>query len=124
MMKEELLKVKEDERGKLVEVFKVHNFGQVFFLVSKVGVVRGNHYHKRKIEKFCVIEGEAKINLRDRQTGELRQYLVSGGRPQVVLIPVNHTHNIENIGNSEVKLLVWANEVFDPEDADTFSEEV
>lgn len=123
-MKEELLKTREDERGKLVEVFKVPGFGQVFFSISKPGVVRGNHYHKRKVEKFCVIEGEAEISLRNRQTEELKSYLVSGKKPQVVPIPVNHAHNIINVGNSEMKLLVWANEIFDPKDSDTFSEQV
>lgn len=123
-MKEELLKVRQDERGKLVEVFKVSNFGQVFFSVSKLGVVRGNHYHKRKIEKFCVIEGEAEINLRNRETGVVRKYPVSGDMPQIVPIPINHTHNIINVGSSEMKLLVWANEIFNPDDSDTFSEEV
>lgn len=123
-MKEELLKIREDERGELVEVFKVPGFGQVFFSISKPGVVRGNHYHKRKIEKFCVIEGEAEISLRNRQTEELKSYLVSGKKPQVVPIPVNHTHNIVNVGNSKMKLLVWSNEIFDPDDSDTFSEQV
>lgn len=121
---EESLKIRQDERGKLVEVFKVPEFGQVFFSVSKPGITRGNHYHKRKVEKFCVIEGEAEINLRNRKTGELKKYSVSGDKPQIVPIPVNHIHNIINTGDSEMKLLVWANEIFDPEDSDTFSEEV
>lgn len=118
------LKVKKDERGFLVELFKIPGAGQLFFSTSKPGVTRGNHYHTRKIERFCVIEGKAKIRLRDRKTGEIKEYLVSGGAPEIVDMPVHWTHDITNIGNNEMKLLVWVNEVFDPKDPDTYQEKV
>lgn len=121
---EGFLEKKEDERGYLVEAFKIPSAGQLFYSVSKPGVVRGNHYHARKIEYFCVIEGEALIRLRNRDNGEIKEYNVSGQKPQVLAMTVNWTHNIKNTGVGEMKLLVWANEVFDPADPDTFKEEV
>lgn len=121
---EGFLEKKEDERGYLVEAFKVPGVGQVFYSVSKPGVTRGNHYHNRKIEYFCVIDGEGLIRLRNRADGEIKEYRVSGSQPQVVAMTVNWTHNIKNIGSNEMKLLVWVNEVFDPADPDTFAEEV
>lgn len=118
------LEIKEDERGKLIEVFKMPDFGQIVYSTSKPGVVRGNHYHTRKIERLCVIEGRAKISLRNRLTGEIKEYDVFGDKPEIVEMPVNWTHNIKNTGDAEMKLLVWVNEVFNPADPDTFQEEV
>jgi UDP-2-acetamido-2,6-beta-L-arabino-hexul-4-ose reductase len=124
-MSEKLI-IKEDKRGKLVEIFKFPKpvTGQVFFSTSMPGVVRGNHYHTRKIEYFCVIEGTAKIKLRNRNTNEIKEYIVSGESPEIVEMTINWTHNIQNIGEGKMKLLVWANEVFNIDDSDTFAEEV
>lgn len=118
------LERKDDSRGTLIEVFKMANDGQVFYSTSKPGIVRGNHYHTRKIERFCVIEGSATIRLRNRSTDEIREFHVSGEKPQIVTMLINWTHNIKNTGTTEMKLLVWANEVFDPQNPDTYSEQV
>lgn len=120
----EKLEIKGDERGKLIEVFKFPNIGQIFYSTTNPGFTRGNHYHNRKIERFCVVEGNALIRLRNRQTNEIKEYTVSGENPEVVEMTLNWTHNIKNIGEGEMKLLVWVNEIFDPNDPDTFFEEV
>jgi len=118
------LEVKRDGRGKLIEVFKIPGTGQVSYSTSKPGVVRGNHYHTRKKEKFLVIEGKAKISLRNRESNEVKEHYVSGNDPEIIDIPVNWIHNVENIGESELKLLMWMTEVFNSDDPDTYSEEV
>ena len=123
-MENKKLEIKQDERGGLMEVFKFPNDGQVFYSTTKPGFIRGNHYHKRKIEKFCVIEGSALIRLRNRETNEIKEYSVSGGKPELVEMTLNWTHNIKNVGDGEMKLLVWVNEVFNINDHDTFAEEV
>ena len=41
-----------DERGWLFELIKQPSFGQIFVSIPKPGVVRGNHYHHSKVEKF------------------------------------------------------------------------
>lgn len=123
-MENKELEIKSDDRGNLIEVFKFPEVGQVFYSTSKPGVIRGNHYHTRKIEQFCVVEGTAKIRLRNRETNETKEYVVSGDAPKIVEMTVNWTHNIQNIGDGEMKLLVWSNEVFNPDDPDTFAEEV
>jgi len=120
----EQLEIKKDSRGKLIEIFKIPNFGQIHYSTSKPGVIRGNHYHTRKIERFCIIEGQGKIILRNRKTNERKEFTLSGQKPQVIEMPINWTHNVKNIGNTEMKLLVWTNEIFDPNNPDTFSEEV
>jgi len=123
-MENKKLEIKEDDRGKLIEIFKMPEFGQVFYSTTKPGIVRGNHYHTRKKEYFCVIEGDALIRLRNRKTNEIKEYKVSGSSPEVVEMLIGWTHNIKNTGENEMKLIVWVNEVFNPEDTDTFYEEV
>jgi len=122
-MKNELI-LHEDERGGLIEVFKFPNDGQIYFSTSHPNITRGNHYHNRKIEYFCVVKGEAVIRLRNRETNELIEFNVSGNNPKSIRIPVGHTHNISNTGKDEMFLLVWISEIFNPDDTDTFYEEV
>lgn len=87
-------------------------------------MIRGNHYHKRKIETFCVIEGKALIRLRNRSTNEIKEFHLSGNKPQIIEMPINWTHSIQNIGQSELKFLVWTNEIFNLQDPDTYAENV
>lgn len=121
---EKALKLNEDQRGHLVEVVKEGSGGQSFFSVTKPGITRGNHFHTRKVERFCVVKGEAVIRLRRMGTGEITEFQVSGSRPTALDIPVFYTHNITNTGNSELLTLFWTNEIFNPEDPDTYYAEV
>ena len=113
-----------DDRGSFVEVFKLEDGGQVSFSTTKSGITRGNHYHVRKNEKFCVVSGTASIKLRRIGTDKVIEYNVSGDAPSWVEMPIYYTHNISNIGESELVTLFWINEHFNPEDPDTFYEEV
>ena len=113
-----------DDRGYLAEVLKELSGGQVFFSVTRPGITRGNHFHMRKVERFCVIQGEAVIRLRRIGTDRTIEYHVQGSKPSFVDIPVYYTHNITNTGTTDVLTLFWTNELFDPEDPDTFYEEV
>jgi UDP-2-acetamido-2,6-beta-L-arabino-hexul-4-ose reductase len=118
--------IKEDERGNFIELMKSKTFGQVSISRSKKGVVRGNHYHNTKNEKFCVIQGEAVIRLRNILDDKIISYHVSGEKIEIVDIPPGYTHSIENLteGDGEMILLIWANEIFDPKNPDTYYCEV
>ncbi len=113
-----------DERGALCEVIKISGGGQVFFSTTKPGVTRGNHYHTRKVEWFCVVKGEATIRLRRLGEEKITEFHVSGERPEFISIPVLHTHSIENSGDTELLTMFWCNEIFDAADADTHFEKV
>lgn len=115
---------KSDLRGRFIEVLKSQEGGQVSISYSKPGVIRGNHYHNTKNEKFIVIKGKAKISFRNIRERTVTEYLVFSEKPQVIDIPPGYTHNIENIGEDEMILLIWANECFDPDKPDTFYCEV
>lgn len=118
------LQVNEDERGTLVELFKSVGFGQVFVSCTYPGVTRGNHYHDSKVEKFCVVHGSAKIAFRHIGEDDSFSFEVDGKQMQIIDIPPGYTHSITNIGDDEMLVLFWANEVFDPSRPDTYYCEV
>lgn len=119
-----MLKKHEDERGVYVETIKNHSGGQVSFSTTKPGITRGNHFHTRKAERFAVIRGKARIQLRRIGTDKIMSFYLDGEKPSFVDMPVWYTHNITNIGDDELYTLFWINEHFDPNDADTYYEEV
>lgn len=113
------LDTKVDARGSLAEFIKTPHGGQIFVSRTKPGVIRGNHYHHTKTEKFLVLEGEAIIRLRHLEQAVVLEYRVSGGEGRVVDIPPGYTHSIENLGSGEMIVLFWASEIFDAERPDT-----
>lgn len=118
------LNVHRDNRGHLCETVRSHTEGQTFFSVTHPGITRGNHYHLRKVERFTVVEGTAVIRLRKIGTEEVLEYRVSGDEPSFIDMPVFHTHNIQNVGTTDLMTLFWSNELFNPADPDTYPENV
>lgn len=108
-----------DERGSFIELVKTKECGQFSISNSKPGVIRGNHYHHTKIEKFIVVQGHAKIKFTNIIDGSNYEFEVDENDVKMVTIPVGYTHNIENIGNSEMILAIWCNELFDSDSPDT-----
>lgn len=113
-----------DDRGAFVEILRTIDSGQFSISTSKPGITRGNHYHNTKNEKFLVIKGEAIIRFRNIYSDKVIEYPVSDKKLEVVDIPVGYTHNITNIGTGEMILVIWANELFDKENPDTYYLEV
>jgi len=113
-----------DNRGSFVELLRLNGGGQVSFSTTRPGITRGNHFHTRKIERFAVIKGNARIQLRRIGTPEVINLMLSGDKPAYVDMPVWYTHNITNTGTEELYTIFWINEFFNPEDPDTFIENV
>lgn len=113
-----------DHRGSFTEMLRTPDRGQVSVNVSKPGIVKGNHWHHTKNEKFLVVSGRGIIRFRQLGSGEVTEYPVSGDRLQVVDIPTGYTHNIENTGDTDMVTIMWASECFDPEKPDTYYLEV
>lgn len=118
------LKMNKDRRGSFTEFIHSKDFGQFSVNIAKPGIVKGNHWHHTKVEKFLVVRGTARIKLRHMITGQGAEFITSGEKLEVVDIPVGYTHNIENIGTEELVTVMWANETFDPDRPDTYYEEV
>jgi UDP-2-acetamido-2,6-beta-L-arabino-hexul-4-ose reductase len=119
-----VLDPKSDQRGRLVELVKADTGGQMFISSTKPGITRGNHYHRRKVERFVVVEGAATISLRRLFSAEALTFEVSGDEPVAIDMPTMHTHNITNVGDDSLTTVFWADEIFDPERPDTFGEVV
>jgi UDP-2-acetamido-2,6-beta-L-arabino-hexul-4-ose reductase len=113
-----------DPRGTFVEVIRLGVGGQVSFSTTVPEVTRGNHYHTRKIERFAVIKGKALIQLRKIGTDEVLDFYLDGNEPSYVDMPIWYTHNIKNIGDEVLYTNFWINEFFDPNDPDTYFENV
>lgn len=113
-----------DPRGVFVETLKLGVGGQVSFSTTVPGITRGNHYHTRKIERFTVIRGKARIQLRKIGTTEVLNFDLDGSEPAYVDMPVWYTHNITNTGDEILYTQFWINEWYDPEDGDTYFERV
>ena len=102
-----------DPRGEFVEMLKTPDCGQFSYFTAHPGVTRGGHYHHTKTEKFLVIKGEALFRFRHLLSGELVELHTSGGTPQVVETIPGWTHDVTNVGDQEMVVMLWANENFD-----------
>ncbi|MDF0727061.1 capsular polysaccharide biosynthesis protein CapF [Cytobacillus sp. S13-E01] len=118
------LKMNVDQRGSFTEFIKTPDRGQVSVNISKPGITKGNHWHHSKNEKFLVVSGTGVIRFRKIDSYEIIEYFVSGDKMEVVDIPTGYTHNIENLGDTDMVTVMWANEYFDPEKPDTYFLEV
>lgn len=114
------LKMNIDERGSFTEFLKSPDRGQVSINISKPGITKGQHWHHTKNEKFLVVSGKGVIRFRKIDEEKIYEYFVSGDKLEVVDIPVGYTHNIENLGETDMVTVMWVNEVFDPEHPDTY----
>jgi UDP-2-acetamido-2,6-beta-L-arabino-hexul-4-ose reductase len=113
-----------DPRGVFVEMLKTRDSGQFSFFTAHPGVTRGGHYHHSKTEKFLVIKGSARFRFRHTQTQELHEVLTSGDKPEIVETIPGWSHDITNVGNDEMIVMLWANEIFDRDRPDTYADPV
>ncbi|HDI3235471.1 TPA: UDP-2-acetamido-2,6-beta-L-arabino-hexul-4-ose reductase [Vibrio cholerae] len=110
-----------DERGVFSEMLKTKQAGQFSFFTAHPGITRGGHYHHSKNEKFLVLKGKALFKFEHIATGERYELYTDGSLPQVVETVPGWSHDITNIGDEEMIVMLWANEIFDREAPDTFA---
>ncbi len=118
------LKMNIDHRGSFTEIIRTPERGQFSVNISKPGITKGNHWHHTKNEKFLVVSGRGVIRFRHVDSDEVMEYFVSGEKLEVLDIPTGYTHNIENLGDTDLVTFMWASECFDPERPDTYFLEV
>jgi UDP-2-acetamido-2,6-beta-L-arabino-hexul-4-ose reductase len=118
------LKKNSDERGFFSEILRTEIGGQFSYSTTLPGITRGNHFHTRKIERFTVLKGEAKISLRKIGGEKIYDFFLNGDLPSYVDMPIWFTHSITNIGNEPLITSFWINEPYNPEDSDTYFENV
>lgn len=118
------LKPYSDARGVFVEMLKTSDSGQLSYFTAHPGVTRGGHYHHTKSEKFLVVNGRARFKFRHILTNEEYEVNVSSSKPVVVETLPGWSHHISNVGLDQLIVMLWTNEVFDPEHPDTISVKV
>ncbi|MFH0725700.1 MAG: NAD-dependent epimerase/dehydratase family protein [Pseudomonadota bacterium] len=118
------LHIKSDSRGSLAEFIKSPAMGQIFVSHTRPGIIRGNHFHHTKCEKFLILAGSAIIRFRHIERDHVIEYTVRGEDYRVLDIPPGYTHSIENVGQDDLVTLFWASERFDPVQPDTCFEKV
>lgn len=118
------LRMNIDERGSFTEFIRTPDRGQFSVNISKPGIIKGNHWHNTKSEKFFVVSGKGVIRFRRVDSDEVLEYYVSDEKLEVVDIPTGYVHNIENLGDTDMVTLMWSNECFDPVKPDTYYEKV
>ncbi|VVE54466.1 capsular biosynthesis protein [Pandoraea iniqua] len=111
----------EDPRGVFVEMLKTPDCGQFSYFTAHPGVTRGGHYHHTKTEKFLVMKGQASFRFRHMHTGETLEFVTNGEKAEIVETVPGWTHDVTNIGDGELIVMLWANEVFDRAKPDTYS---
>ena len=119
------LKMNVDPRGSFTELVHTLNCGQISINISKPGITKGEHWHNTKWEFFIVVSGEGLIQQRKIGTDEVLEFKVSGNDLKAVHMLPGYTHNIINLSNdSDLVILMWANETFNKDKPDTFFEKV
>lgn len=121
------LTVHEDARGSVVELLADRTEHsprgrQLLLTTARPRQVKGNHYHTRKTEWFCVLAGSMRVELAERATGRRESLDLASDRPQLLEIPPGVTHALRNTGEGDLLVLVYVDEAFDREDPDTFPE--
>lgn len=110
-----------DPRGEFVEMLKTKDSGQFSYFTAYPGITRGGHYHHTKTEKFLVIRGTALFKFRHIITNQYVEQTTSGENPCIVETIPGWTHDITNIGDTEMIVMLWANEIFDRQNPDTIN---
>ena len=113
-----------DQRGEFVEMLKTQDSGQFSFFTAYPGITRGGHYHHSKTERFLVIRGKARFGFRNMISGEKHEIITDGAKPEIVETVPGWTHDITNVGEDEMIVMLWANEIFDRDHPDTIAEKV
>ena len=114
----------EDDRGSFTECLHFPTYGQVSVNVSHPGITKGNHYHETKNEKFLCVSGDVIIRFRKVGGEDVYEYHCSDKKMEIVDIPPGYTHSIETVGEKDSVTLMWANETYDPDNPDTYREDV
>lgn len=114
-----------DARGAFFEIIRSHGgTAQSSFSTTVPGVTRGDHFHRRKVERFTVLSGRGRIRLRRLFTADVVEFEVDGDAPAAVDMPTMWAHHITNVGDEMLYTSFWTDDIFDPANPDTIPEVV
>lgn len=116
------LNKKVDERGWFLKIFdgkeeyREKLIGDVYFVCSQDGGIRGNHYHRNTNEWFSVIKGECELHLVDIDTNKKQIIEMQEENPIVIYVPTNIAHAFYSKTNTEFIVVAFTDVIFKPND--------
>lgn len=113
-----------DSRGTFVEMLKTPSAGQLSFFTAHPGITRGGHYHHSKNEKFLVVKGKANYRFKHIITDEQYELTTDASENKIIETVPGWSHDITNVGDDDLIVMLWANEIFDNERPDTVAHRV
>jgi UDP-2-acetamido-2,6-beta-L-arabino-hexul-4-ose reductase len=123
MLKTSKMRRHTDNRGYLVENTGpeiVTGSKHFLYTTTAPGIVRGNHYHKHKIEWFCIIKGKCRLVTEDVKTKHREETIIHDTDDILFRTEPFVAHAMENIGDTEMIFLGFVNEVLDHKEPDTY----
>lgn len=123
------LEKKKNLNGYLIEFLKGNEleesqkkFAQIYIATIMPGTVRGNHYHKEKLEWFTILNGKVKVVIENIETKEKKELILDSSEEFLhrIFLDVNTAHAFKNISDSTVVLVAYTNKIYDPENPDTY----
>jgi dTDP-4-dehydrorhamnose 3,5-epimerase len=125
---------KKKENGWLIDILRAtdsikkdgSNFSQIYLTTAFPGAVKGWHWHKRKVDLFCVVSGTAKLVLVDDREGSKTKGIVNEflmgeeGKLIVVRVPQLVKHALKNVGKGTAYIMNYMNPAYDKDDPDEY----
>ena len=68
-----------------------------------------------------MLKGSAKFKFKNMHDGDYHEIIVKEKDSKIVETIPGWAHDITNIGDSELIVMLWANEIFDHENPDTYN---
>lgn len=104
------LRIIADERGRLMEIFRVSETKvrprQVYLTTAYENVVKDKssfHMHKKQNDSFCCVKGKIKLVLVDTRKaspteGQINEFEIGEENPCLVMIPKKVLHAFKSLG--------------------------
>jgi mannose-6-phosphate isomerase-like protein (cupin superfamily) len=97
----------QDERGKFRGIINTGNWGEINYIETLCGKVRGGHYHKQLLELFYILEGEIEIEIKDLDGNLQETFIASPG--WIFLVEPYEIHTFTSLTDSK-----WINILSQP----------
>lgn len=115
-----------DERGWFLKIIDgkelclPNHTGEIYTVSALPNESRGGHYHKKAVEWFTIIAGNAALILEDVESRERTVLELCESEPVTVFVPQNIAHMFVNTGDMPFILIAYTDVLYDPSDTISF----
>jgi len=86
------------------------------------GEIRGNHFHKKKIEALCLLCGKVNVKAVNRETGQIMEETVNDDPPVMFLVSPGISHAFRNDHDQMGYLVCFTDTKYNFNSTDTFAD--